>query len=626
VSPAGAVAVESSSTTQAARAEHSSGTSSVAAVVREHRLGLATSAMVVLALVAAAGYGIYSFEHRSGTAPFANFSITQVTDTGTAEQAAISPDGKFILSVQDDNGKEALWLRNVPTNSDAQIVEPSGATFSHMTFSPDGNYIYFLEAADQTNNNHNLYRAPVLGGDPRQIARDIDSDITFSPNGNRMAFFRGNDPVPGESRLLSANLDGTDEKVLLVQPTTLPPLWLSWSPDGKRIAYAFRPEQLGPRVLGGIGLFDLASRKSSTLAAFQDKRLYELHWLPNGRGLAVVYGARPMVFRRQIGFVAWPGGAFRTITRDTNSYRTLTLSSDGRMAATVQEKTTHTVNVISGAGTRESSPTPVLSEMPGAFAVTWASNRELLVSNGSDLIEVSPDGANRRTLASDAAADITAAGRCGEQYVVLSWSFHGGSDGARIWRLNADGSSPLQLANGEWDANPVCSPDGRWVYYQDQIADRILRVSIAGGAPKIVPGTACSDAGVAAPLSGVSSDGKQMTFFCQSGFARKDLNIVNLDAGTHPGRRTLSPDSRVAGAVVFTPDGKAVAYPIMGNGFSNIWVQPLDGSPGRQITNFKSGTFRRFSWSPDGKSLALIRDVSQSDVVLLREASQSASQ
>jgi len=64
----------------------------------------------------------------------------------------------------------------------------------------------------------------------------------------------------------------------------------------------------------------------------------------------------------------------------------------------------------------------------------------------------------------------------------------------------------------------------------------------------------------------------------------------------------------------------------MGNGFSNIWVQPLDGSPGRQITNFKSGTFRRFSWSPDGKSLALIRDVSQSDVVLLREASQSASQ
>jgi hypothetical protein len=54
-------------------------------------------------------------------------------------------------------------------------------------------------------------------------------------------------------------------------------------------------------------------------------------------------------------------------------------------------------------------------------------------------------------------------------------------------------------------------------------------------------------------------------------------------------------------------------------------VQPLDGSLGRQITNFKSGTFRSFSWSPDGKSLVLIRDVSQSDVVLLHEVSQAAS-
>jgi Tol biopolymer transport system component len=101
---------------------------------------------------------------------------------------------------------------------------------------------------------------------------------------------------------------------------------------------------------------------------------------------------------------------------------------------------------------------------------------------------------------------------------------------------------------------------------------------------------------------------------------------VNLDAGPNPARRTLSPDSRVAGGVVFTPVGRAVAYPIVENGVSNIWVQPVDGSPGRQITNFKSGTFRSFRWSPDGKSLAVIRDVSQSDVVLLREASQAASQ
>ncbi|MGH9726477.1 MAG: hypothetical protein ACRD41_15555, partial [Candidatus Acidiferrales bacterium] len=338
-----ALATASSST---ARAEHSSGTPSVASVVREHRFGLTTSAILVLTLLAAAGYGIYSFLHRGNATPFQNFSITQVTNTGKAELAAISPDGKYILSVQNDNGKEALWLRNVPTNSDVRVIAPSAAICSHLAFSPDGNYLYFLEAADNTGNNRNLYRAPVLGGEPRQIGRDIDSDIAFSPDGNRMAYFRGNDPIRGESRLLSANPDGTGEKVLLVQQnTSLPPLWLSWSPNGKQIVYAFRPGPAGPKALSGIGLFDLASGKSSTLVAFPDKRLYELHWLPDGRGMAVVYGALPAIFRRQIGFVAYPGGSFRTITRDTNSYATLTLSADGRIAATVQVKTTHTVDV-----------------------------------------------------------------------------------------------------------------------------------------------------------------------------------------------------------------------------------------------------------------------------------------
>jgi Tol biopolymer transport system component len=378
--------------------------------------------------------------------------------------------------------------------------------------------------------------------------------------------------------------------------------------------------------VGGIGSFDLASGKSSTLAAFPDKVPYELHWLPNGHGLAAAYGARPAVFRRQIGFVAYPGGAFRTITRDTNSYTTLTLSADGRMAATVQVKTTHTVDVIPGAGTKESSPTPVLSGIPDAFALSWAGDKELLLTNGSDLIEASVDGTNRRNLASDPAGNINAANRCGEQYLVLSWSFHGGSNGARIWRLNADGSSATQLTDGNLDFSPVCSPDGRWVYYQDQATDHILRVSVEGGRPEIVPGTAVSNAGVSAPLGGFSADGKQVPFFSDSAFLHKNLQIVNLDAGPNTARRTVSPDSRVAGAVVFTPDERAVAYPILENGVSNIWVQPLDGSPGRQITNFTSGTFRKFSWSPDGKSLALIRDVSQSDVVLLREVSQAASQ
>lgn len=76
----------------------------------------------MLTLLGAAGFGVYSVLHRPAAAPFQKFSITQVTNTGKAARAAISPDGKYVLSVMDDNGLQSLWLRNVPTGSDTQVI------------------------------------------------------------------------------------------------------------------------------------------------------------------------------------------------------------------------------------------------------------------------------------------------------------------------------------------------------------------------------------------------------------------------------------------------------------------------------------------------------------------------
>jgi Tol biopolymer transport system component len=70
----------------------------------------------------------------------------------------------------------------------------------------------------------------------------------------------------------------------------------------------------------------------------------------------------------------------------------------------------------------------------------------------------------------------------------------------------------------------------------------------------------------------------------------------------------------------FTRDGKSVAYSIQENGVDNIWVQPVDGSPGRKITNFNADQIAQFDWSPDGKSLGIVRVHTDSDVVMLQEA------
>jgi len=221
-----------------ARAHTSS--SSVTAVVREHRLGTLVVSLVAFGLLAAASFGVYSFLTRTGPAPFHNFTITQVTNTGKAEQAAISPDGRYILNVQNDDGRPSLWLRNVPTGSDTQVIPPASATYRSLAFSPDGNYIYFRKAMNAQATQFDLYRVPVLGGAPKPVVRDIDSDFGFSPDARRMAYIRGNDPEVGKYRVLMANLDGSDETILLItQPKRgAIPTCLDWSPSGV-LAYAY---------------------------------------------------------------------------------------------------------------------------------------------------------------------------------------------------------------------------------------------------------------------------------------------------------------------------------------------------------------------------------------------------
>jgi len=170
-------------------------------------MGAVTRGLIAVIVLAAAGFGVYALLTRISAPPFRNFAVTQITNSGKAEEAAISPDGKYIIAVQNDNGLRSLWLRNILTGSDTQTVPPAATPYRSLIFSPDGNYVYFRQA---NNDSSQIYRVPVLGGSSQLIARDVDSNIAFSPDGRRLAYLRGNDPVNGEFRLLSTNPEGGD--------------------------------------------------------------------------------------------------------------------------------------------------------------------------------------------------------------------------------------------------------------------------------------------------------------------------------------------------------------------------------------------------------------------------------
>jgi serine/threonine protein kinase/Tol biopolymer transport system component len=609
----GEAAIGAPSTVQSGHT--ASATAATAAPQRPWWYGAA--GMVALIIFLAAGVGLYWFLHRAVPTPFQNFAITQVTNSNRAVVTAISLDGKYVLTVMDDKGLNSLWLRNVATGSDTQVLPPSAA-IPNVAFSPDGNYIFFRKAENAIASDFNIYRAPILGGTPKVVVHDVDSAIAFSPDGRRMAYIRGNNPETGKYRLLEANLDGSEEKVLHIEPMRFLPRWLAWSPKGKQIAY---PEAQPGDALGGINLLDRDSGRVKTLT-FADKAIWEMTWSPDGEGLFVIYQQKgPNFNRRQIGYVALSEGQLRPISRDTNSYATLSLSTDGRTLATVQQKVVSNFYVLPGEGSTSADVAPSGSDSDHVQFFNWGADGSLLTSDLTQLMRRDANGENPIQVVSDPAANILGLWSCGTQFIVFPWAFHNGNSVA-IWRINADGSNPIKLADERIDTFPVCSANSNWVYYWQGVRS-LARVPLDGsGKSESIPGSGVENAFLAGRGIGISPDGKNLVYVVglQSATGPSSGKIALLDTTTLRSPRIFDANPRISKGVQFTADGKTVAYPVKENGVDNVWIQPLDGAPGRQITQFKSEQILSFHWSPDGKKLGILRGHTDSDVVLLQES------
>jgi hypothetical protein len=108
---------------------------------------IVTVALISIAAISAVVFVSYRFKGKE-SGPSSAKKITRLTSTGTIGSATISPDGKYVAySAVDDTRQSSLWLRHIATSSNVQIVPPEGPqiNFGQITFSPDSNYIYFVE-------------------------------------------------------------------------------------------------------------------------------------------------------------------------------------------------------------------------------------------------------------------------------------------------------------------------------------------------------------------------------------------------------------------------------------------------------------------------------------------------
>ena len=588
---------------------------------KRRNFGLVAGSVLLLMFIAATGYGIYSLFIVRHAAAFENFKITRVTNTGSAIAAAISPDAKYLLIIVEDKGKQSLWLRNVSTKSDTQVIPPADTFYESPMFSQDGNYFYVLKSVNTIQTSYDLLRSPVLGGVPQVVGHHIDlSGITFSPEGQRMAFMRLNDRDMEKLQLVTANTDGSDSKILAEGPESTAPDAIAWSPDGKQIASTVT--RLSD-ALSAIQLLEIASGRVQTLARFNDSYMRDLVWLPDGRGLLVNYQDKSGGFpQSQIGIISYPGGQFRSVTKDANTYWKFTISADGKTLATVQGAYTQTLYLLPATGSVGDHPNPAPAQNRDSMMFGWATNGDIYFDGVGSLLRISPDGGTKTTLLDESGSQFWRPTGCPVgRYVVFAWADHQHSKKINVWRTDTDGLNPKQLTNGTRDILPACSPNGKWVYYLEATG-KVMRVAIDGGESQLVPGTDLP--GLFGPW--ISRDGKLLT--CIAGMdvqgpAAPRILLVNLDAGPQPPTRMIVPDPRMSGWLGFTPNGEAVVYPVRENGTDNLWLQPLDGSSGHQITNFKSDSIRTFDFSPDGMTLGVLRSHRQSDVILLHDTSDS---
>jgi Tol biopolymer transport system component len=78
------------------------------------------------------------------------------------------------------------------------------------------------------------------------------------------------------------------------------------------------------------------------------------------------------------------------------------------------------------------------------------------------------------------------------------------------------------------------------------------------------------------------------------------------------------PNAFVLDSVRWAPDGRSLTYIETQGDVSNLWSQPLEGGPPKQLTDFKTDRIFNYAWSPDGQKLVLSRGTRNDDVVMIK--------
>ncbi|MCJ7629865.1 MAG: serine/threonine-protein kinase, partial [Longimicrobiales bacterium] len=163
--------------------------------------------------------------------------VKVTTALGVEESPSWSPDGGALAYQSNQDGNWDIWVTQLGTGQAVNRTSDSPADELHPTWSPDGRWIaFFSERA-----GGGYFLMPAMGGTARQVASWPPGEIyptpaQWSPSGTGLAYALGQRRKPwieiltlvgGENRQLP----------LPVMPRNNAVVDMSWSPDGRMLAY-----------------------------------------------------------------------------------------------------------------------------------------------------------------------------------------------------------------------------------------------------------------------------------------------------------------------------------------------------------------------------------------------------
>lgn len=591
-------------------------------VDRSIRAGIGTAVAVLL--IAA---GVLTYKRVAGGSKpklsFHDMKISRITQTGKVIHVAVSPDGKYAVYVMNADGQQSLWVRQLATDSTVPIVPPAHVGHAGLTFSADGNFVYYTRFTPSSLRGYAsslgaLYQIPALGGSPKKLVDDIDSPAAISPDGSKLAFVRHNSQesssAPQEDSLMIADSDGGNLHKLFTRlwPDRISGGGPAWLPDGSAVACS--TYRMGEKYFDIVRVGVANGAETPLACSTKWSWVGRMSWLPDGSGPIIVAtddgGVHSQIWR-----VSVADGTASRITNDLADYIDLSVTADASSLVAVQ--TDQLSNVWVAPVAEAGQPSQITSGANNYSALAWSGDGKIFyASNEPGVWVMDPSGANRGRLTDLAGGELAVSPDAAS--IAFSY-YHDGTQ--NIWLMSAAGDSPKQLTDEEGaSTSPSWTKDGKALFYQylrrDSLVPSIMKLSL----PDLTKTLVAEDAPGSAV---VSPDGQSAAYIDND----RGIVVVPL-GGSEPIKQLIGvppqkifpviPASGAIDLLIWSPDGRSLLFKGMMSGVSNVWSQSVGGGPPKKLTNFSVDNVYAFDLSRDGKTLVCVRGSQVDDAVVIK--------